>query len=150
MGPAAVHERMRRDWLRALSAVVDDGRVDGDRVGFMGMSMGTRYGLLPCAALGARLRCAVLGKFGLHCSPVMTTQASNASIVAAARAITAPVLWHLQWDDETFPREGQLELFDLIASPEKQLRARAGGHSITRPDDEDAWHAHLTRHLLGQ
>lgn len=58
-GPANVHERMRRNWLGALSAVVDDGRVDGDRVAFLGMSMGTRYGLMPCAELGARLRCAV-------------------------------------------------------------------------------------------
>lgn len=81
-GAAHAHARMRADWLAALDAATAAGWVDDRRVGFVGMSMGTRYGLAVCAALGPQLR-------------------------DAARQIAAPVLWHVQWDDEVFPRDGQ-------------------------------------------
>ncbi|WP_162802747.1 hypothetical protein [Ornithinimicrobium avium] len=65
----------------------------------------------------------------------------------SALGIDAPVLQHVQWDDEIFPLPGQLELFDLFPSPEKTPRARPGLHHRTRPDDEDAWCDYLVRHL---
>lgn len=65
----------------------------------------------------------------------------------SARAITAPVLQHVQWHDEVFTLEGQFGLFDAFASAEKVLRARPGGHHLTREDDEEAWIRHLVRHL---
>ncbi|HEU4332545.1 MAG TPA: hypothetical protein VFR40_15635 [Lapillicoccus sp.] len=90
-------------------------------------------------ALGPQLRGAALGKFGLTSIPELRPLAADDVIRDAARQIAAPVLWHVQWDDEVFPRDGQLELFDLLASPDKVLRARPGGHAVTRPDDENAW-----------
>ena len=41
---------------------------------------------------------------------------------ASAPGITPPVLHHVQGCDEVFPRDGQLQLFDLFASPEKIMR----------------------------
>jgi fermentation-respiration switch protein FrsA (DUF1100 family) len=66
-------------------------------------------------------------------------------MVRAARAVTAPVLYHVQWDDAIFPRDGQFELFDALASADKRLIARPGSHNETHPDDEAGWHDFLAR-----
>ena len=39
----------------------------------------------------------------------------------------------MQWDDEVFPRNGQFELFDALASADKRLIARPGPHARTHP-----------------
>jgi hypothetical protein len=57
---------MTADWLEAVSALADLGLADDAHVSVFGMSMGTRFGLPAAAALGPRLQCAVLGKFGLR------------------------------------------------------------------------------------
>jgi hypothetical protein len=49
------------------------------------------------------------------------------------------VLYHVQWDDEIFPRDGQFELFAAFASADKRLIARPGPHAGTHPDDETSW-----------
>lgn len=147
-GAADVHDRMRHDWLDMLEAVDRSGWVDGQNVAFLGMSMGTRYGLSVCASLASRLRCAVIGKFGLTQSEGLPDHlAANDIVTAAAESIRAPTLQHVQWGDEIFPRQGQLDLFDLLPSPDKQLRGRTGNHAFTRPDDEIAWREHVATHL---
>jgi hypothetical protein len=104
------------------------------------MSMGARFGLPVAAALGTRLRCAVLGKFGIRqARPLHPGLCSPGLMVAAARAVTAPVLYHVQWDDALFPRDGQFELFDALASVGKRLTASPGPHGLTHPDDEASW-----------
>jgi fermentation-respiration switch protein FrsA (DUF1100 family) len=60
-------------------------------------------------------------------------------MVTAARAISVPVLYHVQWDDAIFPRDGQFELFDALACADKRLLARPGPHAETHPDDEASW-----------
>ena len=65
--------------------------------------------------------------------------------MTAARAISAPVLFHVQWDDEVFPRDGQFELFGALASEDKCLFARSGRHAETHPDDEASWQAFIAR-----
>lgn len=147
-GPVVVHERMRDDWLTLLSAATEAQLVDSESVAYLGVSMGARYGMAVCAALGPRLRTAVIGKFGLAApDPMMTAMAADHLVRASATAITAPVLHHVQWDDEVFTRDGQLELFDLFASPLKQLRGRPGRHAVTRDDDENTWLEHLVQNL---
>jgi dienelactone hydrolase len=139
-GIERVTARMTADWLETLSALAGLGLAEDAHVSVFGMSMGARFGLPVAAALGPRLRCAVLGKFGIRqagglhpglCAPGLLT--------AAARAVTAPVLFHVQWDDAIFPRDGQFELFDALASADKRLTARPGPHAQTRPDDEASW-----------
>jgi dienelactone hydrolase len=139
-GIERVTARMTEDWLDAVSALAAQGLTDNANVSVFGMSMGARFGLPVAAALGSQVRCAVFGKFGIRqaeslhpglCAPGL--------MAAAARAISAPVLYHMQWDDELFPRDGQLELFGALASANKRLFARSGPHAETHPDDEASW-----------
>jgi dienelactone hydrolase len=73
--------------------------------------------------------------------------AASADVIGAAQRLTAPVLMHMQWDDEIFTRDGQLALFDLIGSSNKQLHARPGPHGFTHPEDEQSWVSFVARHL---
>jgi fermentation-respiration switch protein FrsA (DUF1100 family) len=110
------------------------------------MSMGGRFGLPVAAALGPRLRCAVLGKFGIRqAAPLHPGLRAPGLLMTAARAVTAPVLYHVQWDDAIFPRDGQFELFDALASADKLLIARPGPHARTHPDDEASWRDFIGR-----
>jgi len=150
-GIASVTARMTEDWLETVGALAADDLVDDANVSVFGISMGVRFGLPLAAALGPRLRCAVFGKFGLRqtealhpglCSPVL--------IGTAARAISAPVLFHVQWDDEIFPRDGQFDLFGALASQDKRLMARSGRHAETHPDDEASWQEFIGRNARGK
>ncbi len=143
-GIEGVTARMTADWLEVVSALAGLGLADPAHVSVFGMSMGARFGLPVAAALGARLQCAVLGKFGIRqAGPLHPGLRAPGLMATAARAICAPVLCHVQWDDEIFPRDGQFELFGALASPGKQLIARPGPHAQTHPDDEMSWLAFI-------
>ena len=101
-GIETVTARMTADWLDAVSVLAGLGRADDGHVSVFGMSLGARFGL-P-AALGPRLQCAVLGKFGVRqAAPLHPGLLAPGLIAAAAHAVSAPVLYHVQWDDEIFP-----------------------------------------------
>ena len=140
-GIERVTARMTADWLETVSALADLGLADDAHVSVFGMSMGARFGLPAAAALGPRLQCAVLGKFGLReAPPLHPGLRAPCLMAAAARAVSAPLLYHVQWDDEIFPGDGQFELFNALASKDKQLIARPGPHHAqTHPDDQASW-----------
>ena len=120
-GIETVTARMTADWLDAVSVLAGLGVADDAHVSVFGMSMGARYGLPAAAALGPRLQCAVLGKFGVRqVAPLHRGLLAPGLMAAAAHAVSASVLYHVQWDDEFFPRDGQFELFDALASTDKQ------------------------------
>lgn len=147
-GPANVHNRMCRDWVHTVDEASGRWGLDTESVGYFGLSMGARYGIVVCAALGSRLKTAVLGKFGLvGDDPMMVAVSADSVVKECAAQINAPLLHHVQWDDEIFPLHGQLQLFDLFASPEKTLRARPGPHHQTRADDHNAWLEHLYHYV---
>ena len=144
-GVEAVTARMTADWLHVLSVLAGLGLADDAHVSVFGMSMGARFGLPAASALGERLRCAVLGKFAIRqATPLHPGLMAPALMTAAAQAVSAPVLYHVQWNDEIFPRDGQFELFDALGSADKQLIARPGPHAQTHADDEAAWLDFLT------
>ena len=139
-GIEQVTARITADWLGAVRALASLGFADGAQVSVFGLSMGARFGLPAAAALGPRLRCAVLGKFGIRQTGLLHPGlCAPGLMMKAADAVCAPVLCHVQWDDEIFPRDGQFELFDALASADKQLIARPGPHGHTHPGDETCW-----------
>jgi len=149
-GIERVTARMTGDWLEAVSALADQGWADDARISVFGLSMGARFGLPVAAALGPRLRCAVFGKFGIRqAEPLDPGLCAPAFMTATAQAISAPVLYHVQWDDEIFPRDGQFELFDALSSVDKRLTARSGRHAETEPGDEASWQEFIRRNTAG-
>ena len=98
------------EWRTLLDALAPDA------VGFYGHSLGARIGV-PLVADEPRIRAAVLGLLG------------HDRYAEAARRITVPVEFLVQWDDELIPRESALALFDAFASTEKTLHANPGPHA---------------------
>jgi dienelactone hydrolase len=108
------------DWRATLDAFAGVPEIDSGAVGWFGLSMGTAYGVPLCAA-EARIRAALLGMWG-------TSHAHGERLLAAAAQVRCPVLFQRKRDDERFTAEGQQDLFDALASAEKELRVYAGGH----------------------
>jgi len=102
--------------------------------------MGTMIGL-PFLASEPRVRCAVLG---LACLAGWPGEAQRRE---AARSITIPVLFVLQWDDQLMTRDAGLDLFDAIGSEDKAMHVFPGGHVDTPLYERDAYDVFFARHL---
>jgi pimeloyl-ACP methyl ester carboxylesterase len=114
---------MVRDWRLALQVISDQPDVGIGPVGYWGLSMGTIYGA-PFVAEEPRVSVAVLGLMGLVSEPTHY----KPIIKAAARAITCPVFFIWQLEDELFSRDECLALFDALGSHDKRLHASPGLH----------------------
>jgi dienelactone hydrolase len=108
------------DWRAALDVAQGRPEVREGPAGYFGLSLGTRSGL-PLTAAEDRIGAAALGLFGYSAD-------SPAGVAEAARGVTVPVLFLVQWDDELYPRADGLALFNLLASPRKTLHANPGRH----------------------
>jgi dienelactone hydrolase len=147
LGLAAWRERNSRataqaiaDWQAAIDAVQGLDAVPDVPVGYFGISMGTRHGI-PLAAAEPRITAAVFGLFGHPAGD------REAAFARAARQVTIPVLFLLQWDDELFPRNDGLALFDLLGSRHKTLHANPGGHLQVPPAEVSQAGQFLRQHL---
>ena len=135
-------DRSRRggiEWKATVDDVQSQAWSDG-RFGYWGWSMGTMIGL-PFVASEPRVSCAVLGLAGLG-GPMSGTHFEK-----AAHALTIPVQFVFQWDDELMTRESGLALFDAFASKDKAMHIHPGGHIATPASEYDATEAFFRRHL---
>jgi cephalosporin-C deacetylase-like acetyl esterase len=123
------------EWRAALDALQELPEIGaGGPVGYYGINMGTAIGV-PLTAIEPRITAAV---FGQHWPD---------ALVGAARRITVPIEFALQWDDEHIPRESGLALFDAFASKEKTLHANAGAHKELPRFEADSAVRFFIRHL---
>jgi len=130
----STRDSMTADWRAFLDALLAWPALEGRPVGYIGVSMGTAYGL-PYLAADGRVRAAVLGLWG-------TSYPASEHLAPAARQLRIPVWFTQQWDDEVFDREGTAGLFDALGSADKRLVAYHGPHlelSGERLDDAAAF-----------
>jgi len=133
------------DWKSVLRAVQARPEIGVDiPVGYWGFSMGTIFGLPFVAAMQDELRVAVLGLMGL-------TGPTKERIEGDAKSLRAdlPVLFVLQRDDELFPLETGIALFDALGTSDKRLHLNLGAHSAVPVDEFEATQAFLAKHLAG-
>jgi dienelactone hydrolase len=148
VGVDKVTDSMVDDWCATLEALSQLDTIDADRIAYLGFSMGTRFGLPYVAAAGDRLRCAVLGKNGMRqASPASAATNMASRFQQDAPKIRVPVLFHVQWDDELFSRDGQFELFDVLGARDKRLIAFPGPHGTATPAAIQAWCEFVEHHL---
>ncbi|PIM70921.1 alpha/beta hydrolase [Streptomyces sp. JV178] len=131
---ALVARRTVPEWQAVLDAVQELPFVGTGPVGYWGVSLGCGLGV-PFVAAEPRVRAAVLGLGGALAS------------AEAARRITVPVEFLVQWDDERVPREQGLALFDALGSAEKTLHANPGGHGEIPRFELDSTVRFFARHL---
>ena len=149
-GVENVIDGMVADWNDTLEHLSGLDFIDAGRVGYIGFSMGTRFGLPFVAAAGGKLRCAVLGKNGLQSNDEALARASaGPRFTRDAPNIRIPVLFHMQWDDQLYLRDTQCDLFDLIGSEDKRLLSYPGPHSRATPEAVDHWRHFIEAHLRG-
>lgn len=135
-------EDMVADWRLALDFAQSLDHVGDGPVGYWGLSMGTIFGA-PLVAAEPRISVAVLGLMGItgpsHYKP---------RVQAAAAAISCPVLFLMQLEDELFTREDYLALFDALGSQDKRLHANPGLHPEVPVEEMhhcvEFLHGHLT------
>jgi dienelactone hydrolase len=135
---AAAADAMTADWQATLAALREVDEVGDGPLGYWGLSMGTMFGL-PFVAATPQVQVAVFGLMG--------TLGADAPWTAAAPAVSCPVLFLLQTDDELVPPERALQLFRDIGSPDKRLHAHPGLHSAVPLEEIDASETFLSQHL---
>lgn len=133
---------MLADWGAALDAV--RSRVEVTRVGYFGLSMGSIFGV-PLVAARSEIAAAALGLLGVDGAG----GAFARRLLADAGRIECPVLFLVQLEDELFPREGCLRLFDAFASADKRLHANPGLHPQV-PAEEVAFAFDFLRRSLAE
>ena len=103
------------EWRALLAGLLAVPEIGDSPVGYWGITLGTAIGV-PLVAEEPLIQAAALGLFW------------PSTLIEAARRVTVPIEFYLQWHDEHIPREGSLELFDAFASAEKSLHVNAGKH----------------------
>jgi dienelactone hydrolase len=133
---------MLADWRAVLDVMQLQPEVGAGSVGYWGLSMGSIFGV-PLVAAEARITVAMRGLLG----QVGPTEAYRRQLRDAAAAITCPVLFLMQLEDELFNRDQCLTLFDSVASSDKRLHANPGLHPEV-PTEELNFSADFLRRYL--
>jgi len=125
-------EKAAPEWQATLDALLSLPGIGGP-VGYEGMTAtGIRLALDE-----SRIAAAVF--FGQGFVP--------RTLFEAARRVTIPLQFLLQWDDEGMERQPVLDLFDAFGTKEKTLHANLGGHAGVPWFEVDDAARFFTRHF---
>jgi len=124
------------EWRALLAGLLAVPEIGDAPVGYWGIALGTAIGV-PLVAEEPLIRAAAFGLFW------------SSTLIEAARRITVPVEFALQWDDEHIPREDGLALYDAFGSEEKSLHVNAGKHMELPRFEAASAVRFLERHLTG-
>jgi hypothetical protein len=113
-------ESMATNFLSLLKVLRHAPRLATVPVAYMGVSMGTAYGI-PLLATDAGICAAALGLWS-------TTYPASEHLAEVAEKITCPVWFTLQWNDEFFDRSATMDLYEAIGSIDKRLVCYPGKH----------------------
>lgn len=138
-------DRMIGDWQAVIEGVTALPEIDGSRIGYRGLSMGTMFGI-PLVAAEPRISVAVLGLCGLTGSSAERGRIADRHRADAPR-IACPVQFLIQMDDERFDTAGSLALFQLLGTPDKRLQGYPGLHADLPDEGTDSSLAFLAAHL---
>lgn len=137
LDPDLAKESFRRAWLAgvgrtdvgkdfsaALDALLTHAEFEGLPVAYVGVSMGTAYGI-PLLASDTRIRAAAIGQWGLD-------YPASEHLADFAERIRCKVWFNEQLADAVFDHAGTMRLFESIASADKRLVAYPGPHQALR------------------
>ncbi len=120
----AAIDDMVEEWNFAIDLAQEHESIGTRPVAYFGLSMGSIFGI-PLLAHRDDVVVATIGLLGTTGRAVGHL---GEAILAAARQVTCPVVFLMQLEDELFPRDGYLDLFDAVASSDKRLHANPGLH----------------------
>ena len=125
-------EKAVPEWQATMDALLSLPEIGGP-VGYEGMTaIGIRLALVE-----PRISAAVFFAGGFV----------PGTLRGAARQVTIPLQFLLQWDDEGMERQPTLDLFDAFGTKEKTLHANMGGHTGVPQFEGDDGNRFFARHL---
>lgn len=140
-------EDMVADWSAAVIATESRLEFETDRFGYFGLSMGSIFGI-PYLAQRKRdkspVTVATLGLLGTTGTVARLAE----RLEKDASSIDFPTLFLMQMEDELFPRDGYLKLFDAIGSNDKRLHANPGLHPAVPAEEIDFCYEFTLGHLI--
>lgn len=154
-GRDALGDEMRResfvddmvsDWNATIAATTEHLDAPTTRFGYFGLSMGSIFGIPTLASRsrsGEVVTAATLGLLGTSGAVARM----RARLLKDASHITCPTFFIMQLEDELFPRDGYLELFDAISAKDKRLHANPGLHPEVTQEEIDFSLQFLLTHL---
>jgi alpha-beta hydrolase superfamily lysophospholipase len=136
------HLDMAEDFTAVLDEVMAAYLDTPVPIGYMGVSMGTAYGL-PFIAQDPRISAAVIGLWS-------ATHTASDHLVDFARKAKCAIWFTQQWNDELFDRAGTAQLFDALGSADKRLVAYPGPHKELEGERLDDAVAFMLKRLASQ
>ena len=135
---------MVSDWHRGVATMAAERQLGQSALGYFGLSMGTIFGI-PLLASELQITASAIGLCGSN----SIGRYLGGRLLADAAAITHPLVFIMQLEDELFDRAGYLDLFDALASHDKRLHANPGLHAEV-PAEEIAYVFDFLSNHLGE
>ena len=156
-GRPALSQEMRRpnmiedmitDWRTAVEVSESRMGFNADKFGYFGLSMGSIFGIPYLAQRKKDNKPVTVATLGLLGTTGAAAGLSD-RLKRDATAINAPTLFFMQLEDELFPRDGYLELFDALGSDNKRLHANPGLHPEVPAEEINFCLSFVLNHLKG-